>query len=228
MGLTEEISTLATIYTPSLTLVLSLWALVLSLLTLVLWAPILSLATLSRTRRVLRTSRTGRRRRRAAGLGYRMEDGSTDHGCRGAHEKIYSVRLEVRTFRFGWLLDWVRRMIFWLRRISCQQRLGFLRSVPRRGWPRRVVPRRRCLRRAIPRRGCPRRGRSRRGRSRRGRVTATQTQILSFPRITEYGQQGAGSYSDMKVALLNWRGQGSGHIRCSKGKDNDSHIRGHC
>jgi hypothetical protein len=79
---------------------------------------------------------------------------------------------------------------------------------------------RRSPRRRIPRRGSPKKG---------GRrviiTTATQTLLPKFPRRTEYGQQG--QRSDMKVALLNWRGQSSGYIRCSKGKDNDSRIRGH-
>jgi hypothetical protein len=70
------------------------------------------------------------------------------------------------------------------------------------------------LKRVIPRRG------------RRG-ITATRTLFLSFPRRTEYDQQSQRSYSDMKIALLNWRGQSSGYIRCSKGKGNESHIRGH-
>jgi hypothetical protein len=76
-------------------------------------------------------------------------------------------------------------------------------------------------------RGLPVRGSLRRGSPRDRFITATQTLLPNFPRRTEYGQQGQRSYSDMEVALLNWHGQSSGNIRCSKSKDNDSHIRGH-
>jgi hypothetical protein len=37
-------------------------------------------------------------------------------------------------------------------------------------------------------------------------LAATQTLLRNFPRIAEYGQQNQRSYSDMEVALLNWRG----------------------
>jgi hypothetical protein len=79
-----------------------------------------------------------------------------------------------------------------------------------------------------PSRGSPSRGSPSRGSPSRGipslGITATQTLLPNFPRRTEYGQQGQRSYSYMKVALLNWRGQSSGYIGCSKGKDDDSHI----
>jgi hypothetical protein len=207
MGLTKEISTLAMIYSPLLILVLSI-------------------LRPGRTGRISRRVRIGRRvlsgrtRRTGSGRageapGYLFENGSTGHGCRGAHEKLECERLRVRTFRhrhFGWLLAWLRRRFAWPHRISWQRRLASA-----------------FLRRAIPRRGIPRRGIPSNGSLRRGSrgITATQTLLPNFPRRTEYGQQGQRSYSDMKVALRNWHGQGSGYIRCSKGKDNDSHIRRH-
>jgi hypothetical protein len=59
-----------------------------------------------------------------------------------------------------------------------------------------------------------------------GCCTVTQT-LLSSPRRIEYGQEGPNSYSKMKAAVPNWCGQSRGYIRCSKAKDNESHIRRH-
>jgi len=73
-------------------------------------------------------------------------------------------------------------------------------------------------------------GRSgRAGRGGRGgiKLATTQTLLPHFPRRTECGQQGQRSYSNTKVALLKWRRQSNGYIRCSKSNDNDGRIRGH-
>jgi hypothetical protein len=173
----------------------------------------------------IRTTRSRSRSHRhtvaaGEGPGYRSENGNTGHGCRGAYDKIHCHLLRVRTFRL-WhslcgRLAWVRNGFALLHRIWFSRQQGIFISWPRLisvcavflPWPiswRWIF----CLRWA------------------RGIFTAAKTLLPNFPRRTEYGQQGQRSYPDMKVALLNWHGQRSGYIRSCKGKDNDSHIRGH-
>jgi hypothetical protein len=37
----------------------------------------------------------------------------------------------------------------------------------------------------------------------------------------------ARTHSEMKIAVLDWRGESRGYIECRKGKDNEGHIRRH-